>query len=57
MGAFDYAHGLGVQWHYPQVTEGAVSAVIYSAISFGLIMNLGSALLLLRSDVRRHFIQ
>jgi hypothetical protein len=57
MGAFDYAHGLGVQWHYPQVTEGAVSTVIYSAISFGLIMNLGSALLLLRSDVRRHFIQ
>ena len=57
MGAFDYAHGLGVQWHYPQVTEGAVSAVIYSAISFGLIMNLGSALLLLRSDVRRYFIQ
>ena len=57
MGAFDYAHGLGVQWHYPQVTEGAVSAVIYSAISFGLIMNLGSALLLLRSDVRRYFVQ
>jgi hypothetical protein len=57
MGAFDYAHGLGVQWHYPRVTEGAVSAVIYSAISFGLIMNLGSALLLLRSDVRRYFIQ
>jgi hypothetical protein len=40
LGAFDYAHGLGVQWHYPQVTEGAISVVIYGAIGFGLIMNL-----------------
>ena len=55
LGAFDYAHGLGVQWHYPQVTEGAVSAVIYGAIGFGLIMNLGAGLLLLRSDVMHYF--
>lgn len=55
LGAFDYAHGLGVQWHYPQVTEGAVSAVIFGAIGFGLIMNLGAGLLLLRSDVMHYF--
>jgi hypothetical protein len=55
LGAFDYAHGLGVQWHYPQVTDGAISAVIYGAIGFGLIMNLCAGLLLLRTDVMRHF--
>ena len=55
LGAFDYAQGFGVQWHYPQVTEGAISAVIYGAIGFGLIMNLCARLLLLRTDVMRHF--
>lgn len=55
LGAFDYAHGLGVQWHYPQVTDGAISAAIYGVIGFGLIMNLCAGLLLLRADVMRHF--
>jgi hypothetical protein len=55
LGAWDYAHGLAVQWHYPQVTEGGISAVIYGAIGFGLIMNLCAGLLLLRTDVMRHF--
>jgi hypothetical protein len=55
LGAFDYAHGLGVQWHYPQLTDGTISAVIYGAIGFGLIMNLCAGLLLLRTDVVRHF--
>lgn len=51
LGAFDYAHGLMTQWHYPQVTEGQISGVIYGAISLGLVMNLCAAALLMKREV------
>jgi hypothetical protein len=54
LGAFDYAHGLMTQWHYPQMTEGQVSSVIYGAISLGLVMNLWAAVLLMKSEVIDH---
>ncbi len=57
LGAFDYSHGLATQWHYPQMTEGSVSAVIYTAIGLGMIFNLTVALMMFRGDVMRHFLK
>lgn len=57
LGAFDYSHGLATQWHYPQMTEGSVSAVIYTAIGVGMIFNLIVALMMFRGDVMRHFLK
>lgn len=57
LGAFDYSHGLATQWHYPQATEGAVSAVIYSAIGLGMVLNIAVALMMFRGDVMRHFLK
>lgn len=51
LGAFDYAHGLMTQWHYPQMTEGQISGVIYGAIFLGLLMNLCAAALLMKREV------
>jgi hypothetical protein len=57
LGAFDYSHGLATQWHYPQMTEGAVSAVLYTAMGLGMIFNLGVVLMMFRGDVMRHFLK
>jgi hypothetical protein len=57
LGAFDYSHGLATQWHYPQMTEGAVSAVTYTVISLGMIFNLAIALMMFRGDIMRHFLK
>lgn len=57
LGAFDYFHGLATQWHYPQMTEGSVSAVIYTAIGLGMIFNLIVALMMFRGDVMRNFLK
>jgi hypothetical protein len=38
------------------MTEGSVSAVIYTAIGLGMIFNLIVALMMFRGDVMRHFI-
>jgi len=43
--------------HYPQMTEGSVSAVIYTAIGLGMIFNLIVTLMMLRGDVMRHFLK
>ena len=56
LGAFDYSHGLATQMHYPQMTEGSVSAVIYTAIGLGMIFKLIVTLMMLRGDVLRHFL-
>jgi hypothetical protein len=53
LGAFDYSHGLATQWLYPQMTEGAESAVI----SLGMIFNLAIALMMFRGDIMRHFLK
>jgi hypothetical protein len=57
LGAFNYSHGLATQWHYPQMTEGAVSAVTYTVISLGMIFNLAIALMMFRGDIMRHFLK
>jgi len=57
LGAFDYSHGLATQWHYPQMTEGSVSAVIYTAIGLGMVLNLTVALMMFRGDIMRHFLK
>jgi hypothetical protein len=57
LGAFDYSHGLATQMHYPQMTEGSVSAVIYTTIGLGMIFNLIVTLMMFRGDVMRHFLK
>ena len=57
LGAFDYSHGLATQMHYPQMSEGSVSAVIYTAIGLGMIFNLIVTLMMFRGDVMRHFLK
>jgi hypothetical protein len=57
LGAFDYSHGLATQMHYPQMTEGSVSAVIYTTIGLGMIFNLIVTLMMFRSDDMRHFLK
>ena len=57
LGAFDYSHGLATQWHYPQMTEGAVSAAMYTVISLGMIFNLAIALMMFRGDIMHHFLK
>lgn len=55
VGAFDYANGLATQWTAPLPSAIASSALVYSALSVTISLQLLALLLLFRNNVIHHF--